>query len=179
MIIFLCGPKGSGKDAVAKEFVKWYPSYRTVAFADPIRYFVMDLFELTDTSEYDAFKRSTVMIQGRGVSGREIVRGIGMKMLGYDQKQFVRYVEDAVANQPDIIITDCRMKHEFALAKKIRRYRDEVAVVQIRREGYEYDGHVTESEPTFPMDLVIHNDSSIDDAVRKLHFYITGETKQA
>lgn len=176
MIIFLCGPKGSGKDTVAAEFAKLNPTYRTVAFADPIRAFVMELFKLDTTEEYDRFKRGEIITgDGKTANGREIVRGIGMKMLGYDQKQFVRYVEDAVANAPDIIITDCRMPHEFALAKKIRRYRSDVAVVQIKRKGIEYDGHVTETEPTFPMDLIINNDGCVNDAVLKLHFFTRGE----
>lgn len=182
MIIFLCGPKGSGKDAVAKEFIKLHPEYTTVAFADPIREFVIDLFNLAGTEDYDTLKRSVFeTLPGRQVLGREVVRGIGMKMLSYDENQFVEYVENKIIQSDNnILITDCRMAHEFDLAVRLKRqlWGGKVAIVQIRRKGFEYDGHITETEPSVPMDLIIHNDSSLTESVRQLHFFTTGEPKQ-
>lgn len=177
MIIFLCGPKGSGKDTVAAEFVKLNPPYQTIAFADPIRDFVMELFQLDTVEEYDEFKRSKVLTtNGKVLDRREIVRGIGMKMLSYDQTQFTRYVEDAIADEYDVIVTDCRMSHEFDLVTNLKESRSDVIVVQIKRTGFEYDGHVTESEPTILMDLVIQNEGSINDSVATLHSFVTRDT---
>lgn len=179
MIIFLCGPKGSGKDTVASKFIELHPTYIRLAFADPIRDFVMDLFDLTTTTEYDDFKRGSLSVNSNCVSGREIVRGIGMKMLSYDTEQFVRYVEEQINQSTNnVIVTDTRMDHEFNLVTKLRQTRDDVVLAQIRRPGHEYDGHVTERPPSVPVDLVINNDGNVNDAVLKLHFYTTGETNR-
>ena len=77
-----------------------------------------------------------------GCTGRDIVRGIGMLMRNYDEQQFNHYVENEIVSHPDInyVITDVRFENEAQLIKSLGGI-----LIEISREGVEYDHHITES----------------------------------
>ena len=154
LVIGLHGAKGSGKDQFFKAVKAAFPLHtvRKIAYADPIKNEVCRIFNLKDEQEYDDFKRTQVIYtlpgtecsEARAVSGRQVVREIGMMMRGYDPDQFVRYVETTINENPGTVwcITDLRFDNEITSIK------DNLCgvIVKIKRDGVEFDGHVTETE---------------------------------
>ena len=147
-IIALTGPKGSGKDTVAGLIARQYHNVNTIAFADPIKKVINNLFELdpSNNDQYDAFKRTQITYQLPGylshaVQGRELVREIGMLMRSYDEKQFTNYVVNEIRYKPDDIwvVSDLRFDNEYMILKSLG-----AKIISIKRPSYEYDGHITE-----------------------------------
>lgn len=154
-VIALTGPKGSGKDTVGHLIKQYFiaPAWRahTIAFADPIKDVVKDLFDLETTQEYDDFKRTTINfslpkmimcdMQQYQIEGRHLVREIGMLMRKYDQNQFTNYVIDEIKYHPNDVwvVTDLRFDNEWLALKQLG-----AKLINIKRPNYEYDGHITE-----------------------------------
>lgn len=167
-MIALTGPKGSGKDTVARMIVEQYDDVKTIAFADPIKKVIQHLFDLdpTNNDQYDLFKRTSVSYQLPGwhnhsVSGRDLVREIGMLMRGYDNFQFNQYVFDHVNKEPANlwVVTDVRFNNEFQLMRDLG-----APIIQVTRPGCDYDGHVTERGfAPGTVDFTIANDGSLSD----------------
>lgn len=164
LIIGLHGAKGSGKDQFYKAVRNAFPDkdIRKIAYADPIKDAVSHIFDLSSEEEYDAFKRTDLtysLTKGYTwdqVSGRQVVREIGMMMRSYDPSQFVRYVEETIQKAPDAIwcITDVRFDNEFHSIRWVL----EGCILKIKRGGIAYDGHATEIEFEDSMcDMVIEN----------------------
>ena len=154
LVIGLHGAKGSGKDQFYKAVKAAYPhlNVRKIAYADPIKNEVSRIFGLANEQEYDSFKRTTVKFnilqnsypQPHMVDGRQVVREIGMMMRSYDENQFTRYVEEEIAKDPNALwfITDLRFDNEL---KSIKNQLGGI-VIKIKRGGFDFDGHVTETE---------------------------------
>lgn len=182
-MIALTGPKGSGKDTVARMIVEQYDNVKTIAFADPIKKVIQRLFDLdpSNNDQYDLFKRTSVSYQLPGwhnhsVSGRDLVREIGMLMRGYDDFQFNAYVIDRVnAEDADIwVVTDVRFDDEFELMRNWG-----VPIIQITRPGCDYDGHATErgfADKT--VDFTITNDGSLSDLNTKTGIVVNNIMKE-
>lgn len=167
VVIGLHGAKGSGKDHFYKIVKRAFPLHdvRKIAYADPIKNEVARIFNLEDEDQYDLFKRNDVVYHLPGcapkhVHGRQVVREIGMMMRNYDEDQFTRYVEDQIASAPAAIwcITDLRFDNEL---KSIQNNLGGI-IVKIKRDGFQYDGHVTETElPNDVCDSIIMNDGTL------------------
>lgn len=163
LVIGVCGAKGSGKDQFYRATKAAFPQLdvRKIAYADPIKDEVCRIFNLKGEAEYDMFKRTTLKYtlgdySKHEVEGRQAVREIGMLMRKYDEQQFVRYVEDTIRANPRSlwIVTDLRFDNEL---QSIKQNLDGI-VIKIKRNGYGYDGHVTETEfPDEHCHSVIHN----------------------
>lgn len=165
VVIGLHGAKGSGKDQFFKAAKAAFPhlDIRKIAYADPIKNEVCRIFDMHTEEQYDAFKRTDISYQLPGypshsVPGRQVVREIGMMMRKYDPHQFVRYVEEQIRKTPEAIwcITDVRFDNEVASVY------DELdgILIKIKRGGFEFDGHVTETEIADDLcAAVIHNDN--------------------
>lgn len=157
-VIALTGPKGSGKDTVGELIKKYFnvsPMFKahTIAFADPIKKVINELFGLdpNNNNQYDDFKRATCNfslpksvtrdMQQYQVEGRHLVREIGMLMRKYDEKQFTNYVVEEIRYQPsDVwIVTDLRFDNEWLAMKQLG-----AKIINIKRPSYNYDGHITE-----------------------------------
>jgi hypothetical protein len=154
-IIGINGLKGSGKDTLFNFINDIDPSFRKIAFADPIKRVIVNMFNLSDEEAYDQFKRTDFGF----VSGRHIVREIGMLMKSYDHDQFVNYVrDDLLHNQHDTIITDVRFQHEEEFIKSIP---GSVLVKIVRHAST--DRHITERDrPNANYDFIIENTKSLD-----------------
>lgn len=182
-MIALTGPKGSGKDTVARMIVEQYDNVKTIAFADPIKKVIQRLFDLdpSNNDQYDLFKRTSVSYQLPGwhnhsVSGRDLVREIGMLMRGYDDFQFNAYVIDHVnTKDADLwVVTDVRFDNEFELMRDL-----DVPIIQITRPGCDYDGHATErgfADKT--VDFTIANDGSLSDLNTKTGIIVNNIMKE-
>jgi hypothetical protein len=151
MIIGLAGYKGSGKDFVADILVEEY-GYTKVAFADPIKKFVMDTYSLKGYGEYDAFKRTNFWVLGKHVHGRDIVREIGMMMRGYDMDQFTTYVHEQWLKEPNgkIVVSDLRFDNEYRLIRDLKG-----KTIRIESDLTKSDGH--ESEQVHQTDFTLTN----------------------
>lgn len=121
MLIGINGIKGSGKDYFGKVMLDLLgnDSHQILKFADPIRQTVESIYgEMTEV-QFDDFKRidHPNQITGKWIPGREIVRGIGMKMRSYDGgQQFLDHVTDGHASIPGTtFVTDLRFENEFGL----------------------------------------------------------------
>lgn len=154
-VIALAGVKGAGKDSVAKIIQKHGTdrglTIHMVAFADPIKKVVQHIFDLDDTSndQYDLFKREVIKYQLPGylshlVSGRHIVREIGMLMRSYDDQQYIRYVRSKIESDPEAIwiVTDMRFENEYSFLKE--EY--SAAMIKVKRVVDSTDKHITERE---------------------------------
>lgn len=166
-IIALIGLKGSGKDTVARMIVDQFDNVQTVAFADPIKKVINDLFELdpSNNDQYDAFKRTHVSYQLPGyfnhvVFGRNFVREIGMLMRSYDDNQFNQYVLDRMQNEPESIwvVTDVRFDNEFDMLSSLG-----AKMIRINHPDCQYDGHVSERGFDVTVDFELSNDGSLAD----------------
>lgn len=162
-IIAFTGTKGSGKDTAAMLLCKHHKSFKQIAFADPIKKFIMSLFDLPTILDYDVFKRSNINYNYiRVTSGRHIVREVGMLMRNYDVDQFTRYVSKEFNNNPqtNFAVTDLRFGNEIEMLKK---YGVTVIEVVNPRAPRGDDGHITERgiEDQF-IDHKIYNDSTIE-----------------
>lgn len=164
LVIGLHGAKGSGKDQFYKAVKDAFPQLdvRKIAYADPIKHEVSRIFGLDSEEEYDQFKRADLTFSVTNgytwnqTAGRQAVREIGMLMRRYDPDQFVRYVETAIRDNPQAVwcITDLRFPNELRSVKTILGG----LVIKIKREGFGYDGHVTETElPDDECNTIIHN----------------------
>ena len=167
IVIGLHGAKSAGKDYFYQVVKERFPDrdIRKIAYADPIKHKVMFLFGLKTEEEYDLFKRTNLSYRvGRDIvyDGRHVVREIGMMMRDYDPDQFVRYVESMIKASPNSIwcITDLRFKNELLSIQSLGG-----TVVKIKRRGFEFDGHITETEFDDTIcNHIIHNDSNVLDA---------------
>jgi hypothetical protein len=162
LVIGLHGAKGSGKDQFYKAVKAAFPLrvIRKIAYADPIKNEVSDIFKLNSEEDYDNFKRTFLEFKLGGgfvhqVEGRHVVREIGMLMRRYDEHQFVRHVEEGIRKEPDTIwcVTDLRFANELNSIKHLNGI-----VIKIKRSGFDFDGHVTEKEfPDNVCDHIIYN----------------------
>lgn len=175
LVIGLHGAKGSGKDQFFKAAKAAFPQLdvRKIAYADPIKNEVSNIFGLDSEEEYDEFKRTDLTFSvnkgytWKQTAGRQAVREIGMLMRKYDEQQFVRYVEEEIRKAPQALwcITDLRFQNELDSIKNNLGG----IVVKIKRYGFDFDGHVTETE--FPDNVctsVIHNVNLSLDEYNKL-----------
>lgn len=168
LVIGLCGSKGSGKDQFFNTVYKNFPflDVRKIAYADPIKHEVIRIFDLLNEDQYDLFKRTSVQYTLPGylsnsVSGRSVVREIGMMMRRYDENQFTKYVEDTIKAAPANVcwcITDLRFQNELDSIKNVLGG----TIVKVKRDGFSYDGHVTEIEFSDDIcDHIIQNTSTL------------------
>ena len=171
LIIGLIGPKGSGKDYAYSILFKHFDNVDRVAFADPIKNTICELFSLHPEqlellkrcTQLDVTNHETTGCYGSG-PGRVFVRNSGMLMRTYDDQQFNRYVENKIKDNPNTtwVVTDVRFPNEVELIKRLGG-----VLIEIHREGYAYDHHVTESGE-LPHDHLVVNDENFEDNLVKL-----------
>lgn len=162
MTIALSGFKGSGKDEFYNIITELDNNYKKLAFADPIKNHVMNIFNLPNEEAYDVFKRT----EFEGVHGRHIVREIGMLMRSYDENQFTNYVNDNLSYNS--VITDLRFDNEMFYFDWLSSERPDVYIIKIKRYNSD-DEHITEQElPDEYYDYVIENDGTLEEYKEKV-----------
>lgn len=175
-VIALTGPKGSGKDTVAKIFQNILGNnVHQVAFADPIKNEILRLFDLKGIDDYDAFKRTEVSFEvnnfNRKIEGRHLVREIGMMMRAYDEEQFNLYVKHKILYKPkDVwVVTDLRFDNEYEMLKHIGA----VIVKVVNNRVKVDDSHITERGfDSDLIDFVLPNHGSMEMLVHTCRDFI-------
>ena len=181
IIIGFAGAKGSGKDTGYRLLNELYPdTFKRVAFADPIKNTICKMFNLT-IDQLNTVKRlndiTLLDINSDNtygyLSGRDLVREIGMLMRNYDDQQFNRYVQQTIEKDTEhsFVITDVRFENEIELVHKLHGY-----VIRVDRNVCKYDNHVTERLCSNP-DYVIDNNKDLDYYRNQLKEIIDGIQK--
>lgn len=169
MIIGVGGKKGSGKNLFAKIFTRMNPEFKVVAFADPIKSFICDLFNLSNEDEYDDFKRSAIRYNNRLIDGRIIVREIGMLMIKIKPMILIDYVDLFCQKHRDVIITDVRRLDEI---KMVQKYLDNHLVYINNQNIKSNDQHITENDVSAKdFNTCIENDSGLEDFKLKIRIW--------
>ena len=162
MIIGLAGPKRSGKDYAYHVIKKHFPytEIERVAFADPIKEKICDIFNINRDELENLKTQVDFCIKNKDNSygsftGRDLIVGIGTLMRSYNEHQFEDYVKEIVESNPNklYICTDVRYQSEVDLIHS----RLGGVVVQIQRDGVEYEGTETE-RGVKGCDYIIKND---------------------
>ena len=155
-LIALYGPKRCGKDSFFQIVKEAFPEIKfgRIAFADPIKDHVMEVFNLRSDEEYEIFKESRLTFNpkpgtGIEVSGRHIVRSIGMNMRRITHAQvYWDHVQNTVKASPDVqvwVLTDLRFPDEMGWITNQNLWKT-TTVCRINREGCNFDGHASEQD---------------------------------
>jgi len=176
-VIGLTGPKGSGKDTVAKVLEKIVGErVNQIAFADPIKKEIIQLFNLKSIWDYDTFKRAELTFEVNSINqkipGRQVVREIGMLMRRYDEEQFNNYVESSILSKPKEIwaITDLRFDNEYVMLKRLGAVIVKVTNNRVKDD----DNHITERGfDSSLIDFMLPNHGSMDMLVHTCRDFIS------
>lgn len=161
MIIGFAGPKRSGKDYAYHIIKKRFPrdEIERVAFADPIKEKICDIFNINRNELENLKTQVDFCVKNKDNSygsftGRNLIVGIGTLMRSYNEHQFEDYVKGIVESNPNrlYICTDVRYQSEVDLIHSLGGI-----VVQIQRDGVEYEGTETE-RGIKDYDYIIKND---------------------
>lgn len=182
MIIALSGWARSGKDTVATAFLEAHPEYRRIAFADKLKAVAVRIDPLLSSNERRWWRRvkpvrlSTLLAvcggdwdQAKGSPWGPALR-IFLQNLGVAVREELgesTWVDAALAlaDEPDIIITDCRFKNEARAVKE----RGGI-VVRIQRPGVvAANDHISEHDlDDWRWDVIIENEDTPAEAARFL-----------
>lgn len=187
MIIGVVGKKRSGKDTIGDYLVKKYGFIR-MGLADPIKEACKHIFLMEDDQLWGGKKE--VIDERYGVTPREILQVMGTELFQYDIynhlpklmekvpprtlwiNRFVlmyKATKEKINNEPDVVISDVRFKHE---AKRI--YKMGGKLIKVVRPGLKNDDtHASEQElDKIHNVFIIHNDKTIADLLKKVDRYI-------
>lgn len=179
-LIALYGPKRCGKDSFFQIVKEGFPEIKIerIAFADPIKDHVMEVFNMRSDEEYEIFKESRLTFNPKPgtvieVSGRHIVRSIGMNMRRITHAQvYWDHVRNTVKASPEVqvwVLTDLRFPDELDWITNQNLWETDV-ICRITREGCNFDGHASEQD-WMPRALVTY---TFDNRVKE--DYINGVT---
>lgn len=159
-LIALSGPKGCGKTTAAYWLANDHGFYR-LAFAEPIRAAVLDLFPKWNALAFEPGVKDRLCTH-YGVSPRHALRVIGEHARALDPLIYIKHMEQRVEALPlgcSVVIDDLRMPSEAAW---VRAHGGQV--VHVRRSGLDWSGeHVTEQGPGYePGDLALPNPAGLE-----------------
>lgn len=178
-LIAFTGLPRSGKDTAADYLVREW-GYRRVAFADPLKEAAAILLgrPLAAMQGANGFDREAVLPEW-GFSTRWFLQILGTECLR-DQVRYDFWLMRAArtmqalvaAGETRFVITDCRFENE---AQFIRGHGGLIA--RIDRPGLDGSEHV--SDRPVPYDVLIRNDSDIDNLYEQLDVYATTPSRPA
>ena len=183
MIIGLCGAQGAGKDTVGSILVKEY-GFQKLSFASALKDMLAALFSWPrhllegDTEESRDWRETVNEFWARKINIPDFTPRKALQLIGTDclRQHFcadiwVNIVEQKIAEllkvnpNAKIVITDCRFQNELVMIKKFENSQ----IWKIERGSTmpaqaNASAHASETDwQSFPFDLVIHNDGTVDD----------------
>ena len=165
MIIGIVGKAGSGKDTVAKFLGEQRDRVRAIAFAEPMKWFVKDVYDFSAKQMWGPSEERNAVDPRYGFSPRQAWQTLGTEWgralyantwvdLG------MRRAKEHHRAGYHVVITDCRFQNE---ADAIRAAGGQVWRV-IRPSNSRVDTHLSETEQdTIAADIELINDGTLDD----------------
>lgn len=187
-IIAICGAKRSGKDVLADHLVKNY-NYKRIAFADPLKIAVKNLFNFDDDQVGIGIdtgsNRKDIIDDKWGITpraalqffGTEIMQEKIQELLPNINKNFLAntlkdHIENAEEDQ-NFVISDLRFIHEYEMLVNISNieHKDKMIVRVIRPSNNrirDENPHISEIEYTnIPYDIIMINNGTIDEYINR------------
>ena len=162
-LIGFAGYQGSGKDSCADVLVS--KGFIKSAFANPVKIFCKQLFELSDEQLWGNSKN--VVDERYGQAPRQLLQKFGTDFVrdmvceSFWVDKFARWYLD---NEFDVVVSDVRFQDEVRIIRKIGG-----RVFLVRRPAIERrDMHVSENSDELLVDGVISNDGNLDDLTTKV-----------
>jgi len=175
IVIGMVGKAGAGKDTTADWLCRRY-EFSKVAFADPLKKSVKELFMLSDLEAFDRVEREKVLSDFDPWSPRKLYQFVGTELLRnqFDENIWVKLLNKKIhmMNSNRIVISDCRFPNE---EKYIRELGDKdgykTAIIEVVRTGHNGNvglkGHASESH-VLNSDYKIENTGSLEDLYHKV-----------
>jgi hypothetical protein len=187
-IIAICGAKRCGKDVLADHLVKNY-NYKRIAFADPLKVAVKNLFNFDDDQVGIGIdtgsNRKDIKDDKWGITpraalqffGTEIMQEKIQELLPNINKNFFantlkNHIENANEDQK-FVISDLRFIHEYEMLATIQKieHKDKMIVRVIRPSNNrirDENPHISEIEYTnIPYDIIMINNGTIDEYISR------------
>ncbi len=174
MIIALHGRAGAGKDTFA-EYLSAERHFSRIAFADPLREFLMSQNPWVRNEKTDEFRRLNYVINAYGWQGyKKSPYGADLRVLiqrtGTEAGReiinndvWVNITTERVLSEKDVIVTDCRFPNELEAMKNLG-----AQTVKIVRPGERINDHSSEQDlPDMAFDWLIYNSGTFKDLEHK------------
>jgi len=188
-IIAICGAKRSGKDVLAEHLVKKY-NYEKIAFADPLKQAVKNLFNFDDDQmgigEDKGTDKKDIIDKRWGITPRAALQFFGTEIMQEKIQELLpnikrdffantlkNYIENSEKDKK-FVISDMRFIHEYDMLANISNieHKDKMIVRVIRpfknRIKEQQEPHVSELEYTnIPYDIIMINNGSIEEYISR------------
>ena len=187
-IIAICGAKRSGKDVLADYLVKKY-NYERLAFADPLKLTVKNLFNFDDDQlgigEDKGTDKKDIIDERWGITPRAALQFFGTEIMqekiqellpNIKRNFFANTLKSHIENAEEgkkFVISDLRFIHEYDMLANISNiaHKDKMIVRVIRPSKNrirEQEPHISEVEYTnIPYDIIMINNGSIDEYISR------------
>jgi len=187
-IIAICGAKRSGKDVLADHLVKKY-NYERLAFADPLKLAVKNLFNFDDDQiglcEDNGTDRKDIIDERWGITPRAALQFFGTEIMQEKIQELLPTVKrnffantlknhiEGAEEGKKFVISDLRFIHEYDMLANISKieYKDKMIVRVIRPSKNrikDENPHISEIEYTnIPYDIIMINNGSIDEYISR------------
>jgi hypothetical protein len=115
-IIGISGKAGAGKDFLADAIIDEVPSFKKVAFADPLKEYAASMLNRPLEDMYT--QEGKQKVNCLGITNRDFLQQLGVKMREIHPNFWVQMLHNKIRNMEDVIITDVRFANEFDAINK-------------------------------------------------------------
>ena len=190
-IIAICGAKRSGKDVLAEHLVNKY-NYERVAFANPLKVAVKNLFNFDDDQvgigKDEGTDRKDIVDERWGITPRAALQFFGTEIMQEKIQELLpnmkrnffantlkNYIENAEnsGNDKRYVISDLRFIHEHEMLLNMPNISiNDIMIIRVIRpsenRAKEQEPHISELEyVNIPYDIIMINNGTIDDYIRR------------
>jgi hypothetical protein len=193
-IIAICGAKRSGKDVLADYLVKKY-NYERLAFADPLKLMVKNLFNFDDDQvgigKDEGTDKKDIIDERWGITPRAALQFFGTEIMqekiqellpNIKRNFFANTLKSHIENAEEgkkFVISDLRFIHEYYMLANLSNiaHKDKMIIRVIRpskNRTKEQEPHISEVEYTnIPYDIIMINNGSIDEYISRFEKLIS------
>ena len=196
-IIAICGAKRCGKDVLAEHLVNKY-NYERVAFANPLKIAVKNLFNFDDDQvgigKDEGTDRKDIVDERWGITPRAALQFFGTEIMQEKIQELLpnmkrnffantlkNYIENAEnsGNDKRYVISDLRFIHEHEMLLNMPNISiNDIMVIRVIRpsenRAKEQEPHISELEYVdIPYDIIMINNGTIDDYIRRFEQIIS------
>lgn len=162
MLYGITGKAGSGKDTLADSLIRHSGGHK-ISFADPLKAACRELFQLSQSQLTNRREKEAIDTRW-GKSPRQLMQFLGTDLLReqLDKEIFIKStrckVEQLLANQDLVIVSDCRFENETQMVRDMGG-----KVIHLRRRGVaSVYSHVSEKKlEVKTTDIVLYNNGTV------------------